>query len=380
MNGRQKIESAFSLGGTPQIPAVICYEGIYFRDHWTALTSLPWWYAQSPDLDQQKAWRMNLIPSTRQDWMEMPDSDSLSFRKENYIQERSDGIFLKNYLTGKSERLEQPQVGGWENFLQGYSGHPIKIPRTRDEIDFLLPSGNQNDLLRFREEGRSALAEWQLAAFPDLFPIRHVSSPFWACYSLWGFDGLMELVAKNPQLVHYACEKFLSLAFNQITQAVELGASGIWIEECLTDLISPSDFLALNLPYLRQLIDAIHSYGLFSIYYYCGSPAGRLELLLSAGADALSLEESKKGFRIDIDQIAEVVQGRCALLGNLDAICLLSNASEAELRSEIQRQIAAGRKNRSRFMMSLGSPVTPGTSPERVQLYCDLVHAEGVKG
>jgi len=56
---------------------------------------------------------------------------------------------------------------------------------------------------------------------------------------------------------------------------------------------------------------------------------------------------------------------------------LLPRASEEELRAEITRQIAAGRRNGSRFIMSLGSPVTPGTSVEKVRLYCDLVHDLG---
>jgi uroporphyrinogen-III decarboxylase len=65
------------------------------------------------------------------------------------------------------------------------------------------------------------------------------------------------------------------------------------------------------------------------------------------------------------------------LLGNLDAIHLLPEASEAELRREIERQIKAGRQNGGRFVMSIGSPVTPGTPPRRVRQYADLVHALG---
>ncbi len=34
MTGKEKIEAAFSIDGTPEIPAVICYEGIYIRDRW----------------------------------------------------------------------------------------------------------------------------------------------------------------------------------------------------------------------------------------------------------------------------------------------------------------------------------------------------------
>ena len=100
-------------------------------------------------------------------------------------------------------------------------------------------------------------------------------------------------------------------------------------------------------------------------------------MILSLGADALSLEESKKNFAIDIEDVVERVQGRCTVLGNLDAVDVLQNGSEEELQAEIARQIAAGRRNGSRFIMSLGSPVTPGTPVERVRSYCDLVHELG---
>jgi uroporphyrinogen-III decarboxylase len=72
------------------------------------------------------------------------------------------------------------------------------------------------------------------------------------------------------------------------------------------------------------------------------------------------------------------VDGRCALLGNLDAMGLLEHGSEQDLRAELRRQARAGRRNGSRFIFSLGSPVTPGTSMARVRLYTDLAHEEGL--
>ncbi len=71
------------------------------------------------------------------------------------------------------------------------------------------------------------------------------------------------------------------------------------------------------------------------------------------------------------------MNGRCALLGNLDAVGILQNGTEDALKTEIKRQIAAGRRNKSRFIMSTGSPPTPGTPVERVRLYHDLVHELG---
>ena len=187
----------------------------------------------------------------------------------------------------------------------------------------------------------------------------------------------MTLIKSRPDLIKHACRRNLQLALADIREAAKAGISGIWIEECMMDLVSPSSFEELNLPFLGELVAEIRSAGLKSIYYFAGNPTGRLDLLLRISADALSLEESKKGYTIDIADVVERVQGRCTVLGNLDAVGILQDGSEEQLRVEIARQIAAGRENGSRFIMSIGSPVTPGTRVERVRLYCDLVHELG---
>lgn len=145
----------------------------------------------------------------------------------------------------------------------------------------------------------------------------------------------------------------------------------------MTDMLSPAAFARLNLPFVCQLVDEIRALGMKSIHYFCGDPSGKWDLLLQTGADALSMEESKKGFTVDIEDVVQRVNGRLTVLGNLDAVDVLEHGTEAELRAEIGRQIKAGRRNGSRFIMSIGSPVTPGTPPERVRLYCDLARDLG---
>ena len=53
------------------------------------------------------------------------------------------------------------------------------------------------------------------------------------------------------------------------------------IEDCLTDMISPVAFGELNVTYVRRLIEEIRSAGMKSVYYFCGNPAGKWDLLLS---------------------------------------------------------------------------------------------------
>jgi len=385
MNGREKIEAAFSPQGSPEFGAVICYEGIYFRDHWIArdhaITRHPWWYAHSPDLEHQKAWLREALPSTGQDWMELHSCRPRRYCQQRQVVVEPGGVFLLDRISGEKIELHEPAVGGWEpsaGAADGYADRRDWLAGTPEEIDQLYPPAPPFQPGRYRREGRHDLAAWQIDTFgQSLFPIRHVSSPLQDCFNVWGFEGMMLMITERPDLVHHACRRFLAYSLAAVQEAHLLGAGGIWIEECFTDQISPAAYRELNLPYLCPLVEAIHSLQMRSILYFCGNPRGKLELLVQSGAQALSLEESKKGFTIDIDALSDFLRGRAVLLGNLDAIHLLPHASEPELRTEIRRQVAAGRRNGSRFVMSLGSPVTPGTTPERVRLYTDLAHEEG---
>jgi uroporphyrinogen-III decarboxylase len=114
-----------------------------------------------------------------------------------------------------------------------------------------------------------------------------------------------------------------------------------------------------------------------AVYYYCGDPSDRWDRILALDADALALEEGKKGFSIDIEDVVDRVGGRMCVLGNLDAIGLLEHGSDADLAREIGRQVRAGRRNGSRFIMSTGSPVTPGTRPDRVRRYLETARELG---
>ena len=378
MRGRQKVEAAFSGEGSREIPAVICYEGIFIRDHWDQVTSCPWWYQEAPDLERQALWRAQAIARTGQDWFVLPLFYSAEDRANLSIEVRPEGPLRIDKRTGRGERLERPQIGGWSKFdeLASRLRHPL--PESPGEIEEMIPVPPYHNPNTIVANGSHALAARLLSEYgEELFPFYHVSSPLWGLYDLWGFEGMMTMIATRPALVKHACRRFLALRIRAVREAVALGAAGIWVEECLTDMISPGAFAALNFPFLRELVQAIHASGLKSIYGYCGDPKGKWEHLLGVGADALALEESKKGFTIEIEEVVARVQGCCTLLGNLDSIGVLQNGTEAELRAEIARQIAAGRRNGSRFIMCTGSPMTPGTPAQRVRLYCDLVHELG---
>lgn len=209
----------------------------------------------------------------------------------------------------------------------------------------------------------------------DLMIYSQITSPVTSFYDLWGYMGMMILIADNEKLAFYAGQRYLYNVIQQIRRAAAIGAKAIWIEETLTDQIHPDTFMNLNVPLLKECVQEIHNCGLKSIYYYCGNPMdpGRFDHILDVGADAVHFEESKKNFQIDIEDVVAKVNGRCTVFGNLDSIGILQNGTDEELISEIRRQMKAGRQNEGRFIMSTGSPVTPQTSVERVKRYADIV-------
>ena len=378
MTGREKIEAAFSPEGTDEIPAVICYEGIFVRDHWEQLTEKPWWHQVVPDLERPMVCQREVIEKTGQDWFRLPGFYSREEREKLVVEERENGVFRVDLETGEAVLWPAPKIGGWGT--GPHSVHPERLVETEEEIDARIPEPSGEDPGRLKVDGRGDLAEEMLGGWGELYPLVHIASPLWKCYHLWGFEGMMIMVATRPDLVERVCQRSLAQSLVEVREAAVLGAAGVWIEECLTDMIGPDAFARLNVPFLTRLVDEIRAQGMHSIYYFCGDPLGKWEHLLAVGADGLSLEESKKGFVIDIEEVVERAQGKCAVLGNLDAVGVLQDGTEGELRAEVERQMAAGRKNGNRFIMSIGSPVTPGTPVERVRLYCDLVHELGGRG
>ena len=272
-------------------------------------------------------------------------------------------------------------IGGWSRFGRLASVETASLPKTPEELDTQVLPSLANRAQNIKEDGSADLSQALIKEHgSQLYPIAYADAPLWYFYDLWGFEGMMVMIGGQPELAKRACPHFTARTIDAVRQAAMLGAAGILIWECFTDLISPQAYKTFSVPYMRQVVEECRNLGIKSIYGFAGNPAGKLDEILSIGADALAFEESKKNFVVDINQLAEYIDGRCTLFGNLDAIGVLQDGSEAQLRDALAEQIAAGRRNKNRFIVSLGSPVTPATPVDRMRLYCDMVHEMTYEG
>lgn len=374
---RDRITRVLSGGRSDRIAVVSAYETIWYRDHWRELEHVPWWYHGSGDPRMELAWARSASAATGIEWLSV--GGAVPRRERARVRYEPDGEAVRrvDMHTGARTRLDPPRRSGVGTGVAWpvHPGDPA-LPASEAEVDALIPAAEPFDSAAFVAEGRHDAAA-SVRKGTDLYLYGHVSSPVWSLYSVLGYEGMMLLMGADPDLAAYAADRLLHNAVERIRGLAALSVDGVWIEECLTDQISRRLFAEVNLPVLRRLVEAIRRAGLCSVYYYCGNPAGRLDLILEAGADGLHLEEGKKGFQIDIAEVCRRVDGRCGVFGNLDSVWVLQEGSEEQIAAEVRRQVEAGDRNGGRFVMSTGSPITPETSLDRVRFYTRCVRELG---
>jgi uroporphyrinogen-III decarboxylase len=114
--------------------------------------------------------------------------------------------------------------------------------------------------------------------------------------------------------------------------------------------------------------------GLLPIHYVCGDVVPRLERIAELDVAAVAVEESKKNFTIELQEVVERVAGRAAVFGNIDAVRFGLHASREELAAEVKRQAQVGAKARG-FVVSTGSPFPLDTNPRQVDTLVSTAHA-----
>lgn len=365
---RERVEAALTGEACAPTPTVIPYLSIFLRDHWDEVTDKPWWVSQYGTFEERCQVLERMTRAIGSDWVQVGECTSRTWRHEHEVVTQGEQTSLLNRRTGETTAITRTPVSGSQ-----YQSSLVE-PRvcTLDDVEANVPvaAAEDRDQAGWLDFIRHAKEE--LGA--RLCLLAPVSGPLWRTHGLFGFNAMMTNLVEAPGLVQALVER---ITLDQIERAKAYARAGVdcvWIEDCMTsgDLISREHFQKFHAPYVAKIVDAIRAGGMKSVYYFCGDPWDRLDDILDTGADAVSFEESKKGFEIDLDDVEKAVDGRAAILGNLDAIALLPHASPEQLRDEVKRQLDIGRRT-GKFVASLGSPVTPGTPTSRVKLFTDLV-------
>ena len=359
---------AIGCGLNGNFPVVIPYVGIFLRDHWEEATGQPWWAYRDPDLTAWLKVEEDLLDRLDMDWVECGLCPPREWREGHRIEGRGRRAFMVG-PSGKGEgEVRRDPMGGSHIAIEREP-----LIESIEDIDGRIGSLDKRDLI---QSGMLDYVKMAVDRFgTKKFICASVGTPYWtALCSYFGFKGMTVNLLRRSGLVERVLERLMENTVQELRAYADAKVDGIWVEECLSSAteISLEQFRRFVMPYDEGLITEIRKLGMKSIYYPCGDVRDRLGLMVDMGPDCLSLEESKKGFDIDIAWVDEIVSGRTCIFGNIDSIHILQNGTRDELRREVRRQIDIGLKH-GRFVMSLGSPVTPLTPLARVAEFIDIV-------
>lgn len=253
-------------------------------------------------------------------------------------------------------------------FVRG-EGPLIHNPiRSAADIDRLATPPPEESLWFTLEAIRLARAELQALGIPL---IGFSGAPFTlACYAVEGGSSRHQAIAKalmmsDPAGWHGLMSKLSAMVSGYLLAQVQAGAQAVQLFDSWCGELSPADYAANVLPYMRSIIDAIKPAGV-PIILFGVNTGGLLDLMASAGPDVIGVD-----WRIGIASAFESLGPEIAIQGNLDPIALLADWEATRERAQIVLDQVDGRAG---HIFNLGHGVVPQTPVDQVKRLVDFVH------
>lgn len=246
--------------------------------------------------------------------------------------------------------------------------------RNEEAVDARLPILGADELLA---RGDFDLPRLVVSEVGDDFYISTIlDTPFSDAYDLLGFQGLMVIQYDQPALFHHLLQRKLAQTQEVMGAWAGVGVHGIYVEEVFTgaDMISARSYDEFVFAYNQPYFDHMRALGLLPIHYVCGDVIPRLGRMVELDLAAVAVEESKKNFAIEIEQVVDRVQGRVAVLGNVDTIRFGLHGTMEEMAAEVRRQAEIGSRAKE-FLVSTGSPFPLDTNPRLLDTLVATAHS-----
>ena len=186
-----------------------------------------------------------------------------------------------------------------------------------------------------------------------------------------GLAALLEAPDKMERLIYGSYQALLP----RMAALKEKGAHGYIGSEtyCSSDLISPAIYRSLVFPAQKFFYHEIGKMGIVPITYFLGDINPLIGDIKQMGAKGLMIEESKKGFVLDVNDIYTKLEGSMTLFGNRDSIYTLLDGTVGDIKAETERQIQGKEHN---FIMANGSPIAFNTPPEHIDAMIHAAHEQ----
>jgi hypothetical protein len=286
-----------------------------------------------------------------------------------WVSPQRDESWIEPTLRGQEARVGSRWAELWD---KGETGELVEraaaVGATPCVALPVVPDPASEQVSALAESPAYHLARALARRFPDQLPqYIAASTPYNNLPFILGFQALMYAMTETPGKLHAILREQMPQPSVRLAAERKLGVSLMHVEECLAsaDIISPRMYQEFALQYDKPTLQLYEDMGFRTMLYFSGNLMPFLKYLKDLPFTALCFEEDRKNYGIALAEVRRVIGPDKVLFGNLDAL-FIEKASDEEVLAEVKRQVnIAGRHN---FILSLGSPLTPGTSLDRVRL------------
>lgn len=190
---------------------------------------------------------------------------------------------------------------------------------------------------------------------------------------LIGAETLARLMYKDPEAVHRLCELSLETNLRYAQAILDAGCTPSLTDPMSSSsVISPKQFKEFSYPYLKRLIDYIHSRGKAVTLHICGQTQPIWELMAATGADCLSIDN-------DADLLAakEKVGAQVRLMGNVRPAEIMLEGTPAEVRREVFQCVKKAYDNPKGYIVASGCSLPTETPLANIHAMLDAVREIG---
>lgn len=270
---------------------------------------------------------------------------------------------------------------------------PSKTPRSRAEIDELLVLRKQAAMLEsaadidryihaFGETTEQVLASG-VFDHVKIHRERHGGEVLLAlnegadiaCYfdTHVGFEDGCAGFIENPELTAYFLTALYDNTLNRMRALKACGVDAYINSEtyCSSDVISPTHYREIIKPIQKHFYSELRKLDILPIGYFTGNILPILEDIKELDLAGMMVEESKKGFVLDVGELTHRIEKQFALFGNLDSYYILQTGSVEQVIAETKRQLDATRGYP--FIMANGCPISFDTPPENIDAMISAV-------
>ncbi|ODM27691.1 uroporphyrinogen decarboxylase [Clostridium sp. Bc-iso-3] len=249
----------------------------------------------------------------------------------------------------------------------------LEVPAIDDisEIDSLEPADPYKDgNLPHHIEAMKIVAE---EVGNEVTVTGPVTCPFTNASFLIGAENLVRLTLKDPDKVHKLCEISLETNLRYAKAIIDAGCTPSLTDAMSSNtVISPKQFKEFSYPYLKRLIDYIHSRGKSVTLHICGKTNKIWELMAEAGADCISIDNDA-----NLLEAKQKVGHKVRLMGNIKPSETMLQGTVSDVKKAVFECIRQAYDSPKGYIVASGCSLPTETPFRNIHAMMDAVREIG---